>query len=179
MFLPASTGAGFVAAYFRGFAVVGHLCILCIIVHGGRIFFGGWLGGLWVLVHADFSDIERDLFSGLRRRDGFADDEHSGFQTGRGGGFGIVEDGVEGLQGAIEPVLGLVAEEKGAVILSVGERFAEKERVAAPIGDGVAVNAGLGRGVRHINAFREGVDDDELWWCESFVKHSIHFLAPA
>ena len=102
--------------------------------------------------YAELRYIERDLLSWGWGCAGVADDEQGGFQAGRGRGLGVAEDGIEGFQGAIEAALGLVAEEEGAVVLSVGERFAEEERVSAPIGDGVAVNAGLSRGVSHVHA---------------------------
>jgi hypothetical protein len=63
--------------------------------------------------------------------------------------------------------------------LRVGEGFAEEERIAAPVGDGVAMNAGLSRGVSHIHAVCQGVDDLQLLWCENFIEHSKHFLIPA
>jgi hypothetical protein len=89
----------------------------------------------------------------------------------RGRGVGGGEESVEGLEGEMEQVLGqvlgLLAGEEGAVILRVGEGFAEEEGVAAPMGDGVAMKAGLSRGVSRISAFCLGGNDCEF--C-SFVR---------
>jgi hypothetical protein len=75
------------------------------------------------------------------------------FRRTRGEGFGVGEDRVEGLEGEIEEIPGLFVNEERTVILGVGEGFTEGKGVASPVGDGVAVNAGLGRGVRHAHAF--------------------------
>ena len=101
------------------------------------------------------------------------------WQTNGGWDFRIVEDGIERGEGEIEPFLAAVADEKGAVILCVGEGFAKEGRVASPVGDGVAVNAGLGRGVSRVHALCQGGDDYELFGCESFVKHKRERLASA
>ena len=81
VFPPAATGTDIVAAYFGGLATEGDLCILCIIVHGWRVFDGGLRGsgGHGWLGYADPSYIERDLGSGRRRCGGFLDDEEGGF----------------------------------------------------------------------------------------------------
>ena len=88
VFPAAAAGTGFVAAYFGRFATVGRLCILCIIVHGWRIFAAGGRGGsgaLCIIVHGrhnllvDLCYIDRDLLSWGRGRAGNADDEQGGF----------------------------------------------------------------------------------------------------
>lgn len=61
--------------------------------------------------------------------------------------FGIDQEVVKGLVGEVDHVFGFLAEEDGAVVLSVGERFAKWQGVATPMGNGVAVDAGLGRGI--------------------------------
>lgn len=104
VFPSATAGAGFVAAYFGGLATKWRLCILCIIVHGWRIFVLGWFGD------GDFFYFKWDPVLGGRGRGCLFDDVQGGFQAGGSGGFGITEDGVEGLEGAVEAVLGLVAE---------------------------------------------------------------------
>jgi len=67
-----------------------------------------------------------------------------GFEASGGRGFGVEEDGVDGLNGEVD---------HGFVVLRVDQGFSEGELVATPVGDGVAVDAGLGRGVRYVRAF--------------------------
>jgi hypothetical protein len=80
------------------------------------------------------------------------DNENGGFETDGRGGLGIFEDFAERIEGQLGELLGALAEDEGAVGLEIGKRLLELRGTAAPIGDGVAVNAGLGGGVCEVRA---------------------------
>ena len=54
----------------------------------------------------------------------------------------------QGIESKVDLFLQLFAVEEGAVVLRVGEGFLEGKGVAAPVVNGVAVNAGFGGGCR-------------------------------
>jgi hypothetical protein len=73
-------------------------------------------------------------------------------------------------------LFGLLPDEEGAVVLSVGQGELERDGVPAPVGDGVAMDASLfGRG-RHGCAVRQGADDFELLSGKSVIRHKTLFL---
>ena len=107
-------------------------------------------------------------------RHGGLDDENGGFETDRRGGFGILEDFAEGIEGQVGELLSAFAEDEGTVGLEIGKGLLELRRTAAPIGDGVAVNAGLGSGLGEVGAAGQGVDDLELLSGEMGIVHGIN-----
>ena len=147
------------------------------VVHFGRAGSSWAVGdGFRVGVLGDhFFDVELDLFLGRRGRGRGLDDGERGLQADGGRGLGVGEEVVEGLNGEVDLVFDFFAEEEGAVVLGVREGMLERERVAPPVIDGVAVHAGLLRGGDECCAARQGADDSELLSGESVI-HRNHFL---
>jgi len=77
---------------------------------------------------------------------GQVDYGQGGFQADAGRGFEVDEDGTDGFDGEVDVLFELFAVEEGSVVLGVGEGLLEGGRVAPPVGEGVAVEAGLFRG---------------------------------
>ena len=101
-------------------------------------------------------------------------DKNGGFERDGRGGFGILEDFAEGIEGQVGELLSAFAEDEGTVGLEIGKGLLELRRTAAPIGDGVAVNAGLGSGLGEVGAAGQGVDDLELLSGEMGIVHGIN-----
>ena len=129
-----------------------------------------------VIDDLDLFDFKGDLLLGLRWRGDDLQDGERGSEANRGGRLRIGEDLPDVLDGEIGQDLGLLAEEQGAIVLGVREGVLEGEGVAPPVGDGVAVNAGLFGGVGSSGAVRQGADDGELLRSQSVIGHRIHFL---
>ena len=110
----------------------------------------------------DLFDVQRDLLLRLRGRGCGLEDGERGFEADAGTRVGIGEDLLDGLDGEVGQGLGFFPVEQGTVVLSVGEGVLERERVAAPVADGIAVNAGLFRGFGGRRAAGQGADDGEL-----------------
>jgi len=166
-FEPTAAGTDFVAAGFRAGAADG-LCRLCRVVH--------WWGPGLRVVDGDFFDWDDHLLFGRRGCGGQLDYCEGGFQAGGGWGFGIGEEVVKGLDGEVGFRFHLFTEVEGATVLGVGEGLLEGEVIAAPVVDGVAMDAGLFRGGGGGYAVGQGVDDFELLRGESEFGHGIVFL---
>ena len=128
------------------------------------------------LCDLDIVDLELDLFLGGRGCGGRGDDGERGFEAHASGCFGVGENVADGLDREFDEVFGFLAEEHGLVVLGIGKGVLEGEVVAPPIGDGVAVDAGLSRGGCHRGAAGQGGDDVELLGRECVIVHRIHFL---
>jgi hypothetical protein len=77
---------------------------------------------------------------------------------------------------ARDEFFGFFAKEEGAVVLGAGEGVMEGRRIAPPVGDGIAVDAGLFRGDGQVRATGQGGNDSELLGRESEVEHRGHVL---
>ena len=106
-------------------------------------------------------------------------DVEGGFEADGGRGFGVGEESFEGRVGQVDEGLGAFAVEKSAVVLGVREGELEIDAVAAPVVDGVAMDAGFGGGFGDGDAVREGVDYRDLSSGKSVIGHRIHFLIRA
>jgi hypothetical protein len=106
-----------------------------------------------------------------------AEDEDGGAETGGGGGFRVLEDLFEGLEGQFGAGDGSFAQQVGAVVLGVAEGRLKGRRAMAPIGDGVAVNAGLVGGGIEVGAVQEGVDNLERRSGEGGIGHGSYLSA--
>ena len=124
----------------------------------------------------DLFDFEGDLLLGLRGCGDDLQDGERGSEANRGGGLRIGEDLPDVVDGEVGEGFGFFAEEQSAVVLGVREGVLEGEGVAAPVSDGVAVNAGLFGGVGSGGAVRQGADDGELLRSQSVIGHRNHFL---
>ena len=88
-----------------------------------------------------------------------------------------MEDLLEGLEGQLGAGYGAFAQQVGAVGLGVAEGRLKGRRGVAPIGDGVAVNAGLGGGGVEVGAVQQGVDNLELRSVEGGIGHGSYLSA--
>ena len=162
---------------------------MCNVVHcGGRVgrFYRGCgselvFGDGWgrSFRDNDLFDIELNLLFGFGGRGGGLKNGERGSQADTGRRLGIGEDAVYGLDGEVNEFFGFVAEEKGAVVLGVGEDVLERERIATPAIDGVAVYAGLLCRGGDGGAGGQGANDCELLGGESVIEHGNHFLISA
>jgi len=129
-----------------------------------------------VVDNLDLFDFESDLLFGLR---GCGDDLQDGERSSEANGGGrlrIGENSADVVDGEVGEGLGFFAEEESAVILGMREGVLKGECVATPVGNGVAVNAGLLGGVGGGGAVRQGADDGELLRSQSVIGHRNHFL---
>ena len=84
--------------------------------------------------------------------------------------------GLLGLDGEVDEFFRLFAEEDGPVVLGVGEGVLEIEKIATPVIDGVAMDAGLFCRGGHGCAAGQGANDGELLRGKSVIAHRLHFL---
>jgi len=173
-FLAAAAGASVVAAGFGARAAIGLLGNLCIFVHeigilGGGLLGDGFLSGFWE------GGSGATLLRGAGQ--GVAEDEDGGAETGAGGGFRVLEDLFEGLESQGSAGDGLFVQHVGAFVLGVAEGRLKGRRGVAPIGDGVAVNAGLVGGGIEVGAVQQGVDNLELRSGEGGIGHCSYLSA--
>ena len=86
-----------------------------------------------------------------------------------------MEDFAEGIEGQAGELLSAFAEDAGTVGLEIGKGLLELRRTAAPIGDGVAVNAGCGGGLGEVRAAGQGVEDLGLLSGKIRIVHGANF----
>jgi hypothetical protein len=79
---------------------------------------------------------------------GGLDDGERSFEADGCGSVRVGENLVEALDGQVELGFHAFTEVEGAVVLGVGESLLEREKVATPVEDSVAMNAGLFGGGR-------------------------------
>ena len=129
-----------------------------------------------ILAYADFFYVELDLGFGWGRGRGFLEDVERGFEADAGRGFGVGQERFEGRIGLVREGLGAFAVKESAVVLSVREGELEREVIASPVVDGIAMDAGLSGGFGDGDAVRQGVDYQDLLSGKSRISHTFHFL---
>lgn len=142
-FTSAAAGAGFIPADLGFFAAVGNREPLCIFVHGGR----GLHSGNGIEIQHGFEGCRRLLQNG-----------EGGFKAHGRRCLGVGENLANGVDGSCGEHVDLISYEQGAVVQGVGEGRAEDLRGAAPVGDGVAMNAGLCGGIGDGRTIGKGGD---------------------
>ena len=88
-------------------------------------------------------DLKSDGFLGFGWGSGRVHDGQRGAEADGGRGVGAREDFGDRVDGEVGQAFETFTEVEGAVIVSVGECDFEGDAVAAPVVDGVAVNAGF------------------------------------
>jgi len=173
----AATGTRFVASNFRlipadgldsgdgGFR-------LCRIVQIGRRFDSG------VSLRDQERILDLDGVFFLGRNLGGHEIHHgeSGFEPNRRGGVRASEDIAESVECEGGKFLRFFAEEESAVILCVAEGELEADRFAAPIADGVTVDASFSGGLGDARTSGDGIEGDSLLRGEDELGHTNHFL---
>ena len=173
----AAARAGFIASDFGLFAADrldrSRWCGIVQIVHG--------------LLHAGVSfgnqkrvfDLPRVLFLGRHLGGGDVHDGERGFEANGWGRLRVGEDAADVVEGKLQEFLGIFPEEERAVILRVAEGELEADVCAPPVGDGVAMNAGLIGGLGEAGAGGNRVECECLFGGENDFRHTVHFLPAA